>query len=158
MTKVLYAGSFDPITNGHINLIKNASRIFDYVYIVVSNNTQKKYLFNLNERTNFVKNATSDLKNVEVIVNDDLTTKLAIELKVDALLRGIRSGNDFEFESSIADLNQTQVDGIQTILLPSDAKYRSYSSSMIKEIAKYHGNLVELVPKSVANALKEKFK
>lgn len=157
MTKVLYAGSFDPITNGHLEVIKEASSIFELVYISVGNNTKKQYTFSINDRRNFIEDAVKNLPNVKIITEDKLTAQLANELQVDALLRGIRNGTDLDYELAISDLNQTQAPQIKTIFLPSNLKYRSYSSSMIKEIARYHGNLDGLVTKLVAKSLINKF-
>lgn len=155
MTKALYVGSFDPITNGHIDIIKKASLLFDEMIVVVGANTAKKYMFTLEERLALVETALSDsdIKNCQVISYDGLTIGLAEKLEADVLVRGIRSVKDMEFEMDIAYLNKTQNNTIETIFLIPEANYRAISSTMVKEIAFYKGELGALVPKNVEEAL-----
>lgn len=158
MTKALYAGSFDPITFGHIDVIERASRIFDKVYVAISINTHKHASFTDDERANFARQALVGLKNVEVLVSEELTVKLAQSIGATVLVRGVRGGSDLDSEMSIAGLNEKLDNNIQTIFIPTAANYRDLSSSMIKEIAKFHGNVDKFVPKPVVKALTEKYK
>lgn len=159
MTKSLYVGSFDPITNGHVDIIKRASQLFQEVIVVVSASTAKNYLFTLEERLELIETALaeSNISNCRVISYDGLTVGLAEKMGVKVLVRGLRSVKDMEYESDIAQLNKMQNDSIETVLLFSDVKYQSLSSTMVKEIAFYKGELSSLVPENVEKALKEKF-
>lgn len=159
MTKALYVGSFDPITNGHIDIIKRASQLFDEIIVVVSASTAKKYVFTLEERLELIESSLEQLNitNTEVLSYDGLTINLAEKLEADVLIRGIRSVKDMEYESDIAQLNKLQNDAIETVLLFSDVEYQSISSTMVKEIAFYKGDLSALVPETVEKALTEKF-
>lgn len=159
MTKALYVGSFDPITNGHVDIIKRASLLFEEIIVVVSASTAKKYVFTLEERLELIETALerSDISNCRVISYDGLTVGLAEKLGVTVLVRGIRSVKDMEYESDIAHLNNMQNSSIETVLLFSDVKYQSLSSTMVKEIAFYKGKLSSLVPENVEKALTEKF-
>lgn len=159
MTKALYVGSFDPITNGHVDIIQRASQLFDEIIVVVSASTAKKYLFTLKERLGLIEKALekSNVSNCRVISYDGLTINLAKKMDVKVLVRGIRSVKDMEYESDIAHLNKMQNASIETVLLFSDVKYQSLSSTMVKEIAFYKGDLSALVPENVKNALIDKF-
>lgn len=159
MTKALYVGSFDPITNGHIDIIQRASNLFDEIIVVVSASTAKNYLFTLEERLELIETALdkSNISNCKIISYDGLTVGLAEKLDVNVLVRGIRSVKDMEYESDIAHLNKMQNESIETVLLFSDVKYQSLSSTMVKEIAFYKGHLSSLVPENVKKALTEKF-
>lgn len=157
MTKAVYAGSFDPITFGHIDVIERASRIFDMVYVAVSINTHKHALFTDDERAEFARQALSQLNNVEIVVSEELTVELAHRLDASVLVRGVRGGSDLDSEMSIAGLNEKMAADIQTVFIPTAANYRDLSSSMIKEIAKFHGDVSKFVPAPVANALIKKY-
>lgn len=157
MTKAVYAGSFDPITFGHIDVIERASRIFDTVYVAVSINTHKHALFTDDERAEFARQALSELNNVEIVVSEELTVELAHRLDASVLVRGVRGGSDLDSEMSIAGLNEKMAADIQTVFIPTAANYRDLSSSMIKEIAKFHGDVSKFVPAPVANALIKKY-
>lgn len=158
MTKALYAGSFDPITFGHIDVIKRASRMFDKVYVAISINTHKHALFTDEERADFARQALAGIENVKVLVSEELTVKLAQSIGATVLVRGVRGGSDLDSEMSIAGLNEKLDNHIQTIFIPTAANYRDLSSSMIKEIAKFHGSVDEFVPEPVVRALNEKYR
>lgn len=157
MDKGMYVGSFDPVTKGHINILKRASLLFDEVTVVVSASTSKKYWFSAEDRAGFIKEAMEDenVTNVKVLSHDGLTVKLAEELNINVLIRGIRSVKDMEFEVDVATLNKVQNQSIETVFLIADEKYRSISSSMVKEIAYYQGKIEEMVPPAVEKAMKE---
>ncbi|MCH4165547.1 MAG: pantetheine-phosphate adenylyltransferase [Lentilactobacillus diolivorans] len=157
MTSGLYAGSFDPITLGHVDVIRRASRIFDRVIVAISINTSKHALFSIKERTRFAKEALQAFKNVTVISSHELTVNLAEQMGADVLIRGVRGSSDIDSELAIAGLNEQLDARIQTIFIPTAANYRDFSSSMIKEIAKFHGDVSHFVPEQVAIALQSKF-
>ncbi len=155
----LYAGSFDPITNGHIDIIERTAQLFDEVVIAISYNTTKKNLFTQQERMQLAKDCLAHLKNVRVIEHTGgLTVNLAEKLGATVLVRGIRNTVDFEYESNIATLNKTQNDKIETIIFLANDQYRFVSSSMIKEIAQFGGDITQFVPKIVEQAIQTKFK
>ncbi|WP_179128527.1 pantetheine-phosphate adenylyltransferase [Marinilactibacillus piezotolerans] len=154
--KALYAGSFDPFTYGHLNIVARAAALFDEVYISVSENTSKQSLFTMDQRIEIISSvmAQQNIQNVSVIKHSGgLTVELARSLGVKALVRGIRSVKDMEYEMDIASMNKTQAADIETIFLMSDEKYRFISSSLIKEVAKFDGDLNKLVPKVVLEKL-----
>ncbi|MSE21857.1 pantetheine-phosphate adenylyltransferase [Lactobacillus parabuchneri] len=146
-----------PNVIGHVDVIQRASRIFDQVYVAISINTHKHALFTTDERAAFAKAALQQLDNVEVITSEELTVNLARQLGATVLVRGVRGSADLDTEMSIAGLNEKLDDRIQTVFLPTAANYRDLSSSMIKEISKFHGDVSKFVPKSVAAALAAKY-
>lgn len=156
MKRALYVGSFDPLTYGHLNILERAARLVDELIIVVSASTAKQYLFTTEERVQMIEAVIEekDLTNCQVIAYDGLTVNLAHEKNVNILIRGIRSVKDFEYERDISDLNAMQDKSIETVCLISDSKYRSISSTMVKEIAHYGGNIYGLVPQLVGEELK----
>lgn len=154
----LFPGSFDPVTNGHLNTIEKASKLFDELVIGVFTNTNKQTLFTAEERQAFIEEEVKTLENVSVrLCANDLTIRIANELKADYLVRGIRNQLDYEYEKSIAVLNKHLSSNIETIFLISDEQYNHISSSMIKEIAKFQGDVSDFVPSIVNDALKSKF-
>ncbi|EEI24044.1 pantetheine-phosphate adenylyltransferase [Lentilactobacillus hilgardii] len=157
MVDALYAGSFDPITFGHVDVIQRASNIFDKVFVAISINTHKHALFTPEERADFVKQIFADNERVNVLVSEELTVHLAKRLGTSVLVRGVRGSADLDSEMSIAGLNSGLAPGIQTVFLPTAGQYRDLSSSMIKEIAKFHGDVSAFVPPVVSEALKNKF-
>ncbi|EEI71213.1 MAG: pantetheine-phosphate adenylyltransferase [Lentilactobacillus hilgardii] len=157
MVDALYAGSFDPITFGHVDVIQRASNIFDKVFVAISINTHKHALFTPEERADFVKQIFADNERVNVLVSEELTVHLAKRLGTSVLVRGVRGSADLDSEMSIAGLNSGLAPDIQTVFLPTAGQYRDLSSSMIKEIAKFHGEVSAFVPPVVSEALKNKF-
>lgn len=159
MTKIaLYAGSFDPISNGHINLIQRGAALFDQLVIAVATNTSKKSLFTTEEKVQLIKENLAHLPNVIVVQHTGgLTIDLAKELNATILLRGIRNVKDFEYEADVAAMNKTQNKEIETVFLTADEKYRFVSSSLIKEVAMFGGDIAGLVPGNVNQAMKKKY-
>ncbi|AQW20531.1 pantetheine-phosphate adenylyltransferase [Lentilactobacillus curieae] len=153
----VYAGSFDPITLGHVDVIKRAAKLFDKVLVVVSINTSKHTLFTIDERVDIVKGALADLTNVSVTKSEELTVNFAIKHQANFLVRGVRGSADIDSEISISDLNEQLASNIQTIFLPTSPNYRALSSTMIKEIARFNGDITKMVPENVATALRAKF-
>ena len=158
---LLYPGTFDPITYGHIDLIKKALKIADTVIVAISENSNKKYLFEASERLEIVKNALfKDLnfskKRVKIITFNSLTTSLCKKLKSNIILRGLRAVSDFEYEFQLAGMNKKLNKDIETIFLMSDVENQIISSRFVKEIAKLNGNVSKFLTKSAIKALKEK--
>lgn len=155
----IYAGSFDPVTNGHLDIIRRSSKLFDKLIVATMTNTSKNYMFTYEEKKHFIEDEISDLNNVEVIDgNGQLTTKLAKQYHAQFLVRSMRSGDDFVYEAGIAAVNKTLDDNIETIFLLADSKYANISSSMIKEVAKFNGDISHLVPQAVATELTKRLR
>ncbi|WP_268913827.1 pantetheine-phosphate adenylyltransferase [Lentilactobacillus sp. SPB1-3] len=157
MKTAVYAGSFDPITLGHVDVIERAAKLFDKVLVVVGINTSKQAMFSSDDRRAMIEEALETIPNVEVLQSDELTVRFAQNHDASFLVRGVRGSGDIESEMAIADLNQQLAEGVQTVFLPTSSQYRSLSSSMIKEIAKFHGDVTKMVPSNVAKALSTKF-
>lgn len=158
MNKAMYVGSFDPATAGHLNILQRASRLYDEVIVVVSASTAKAYWFSVEERVELIRKALqdADIKGISVMAHDGLTVRLAEELEVSVMIRGIRSIKDMEYEIDIATLNKLQNERIETVFLISDENHRAISSTMVKEIAHYGGDISRLVPANIAEALTDR--
>lgn len=157
MIKVMYPGSFDPITIGHIDLIERCSKMFDEVIVALMVNDEKHYLFSEQERKMMIKNSVAHLENVKVVVGEGLTVDFAKEMNCDVLVRGIRAVMDYEAELQQATANRTLNPNIETLFLVASPKYSFISSSVARTIASYGGDLTQFVPKNVASMLKERF-
>lgn len=157
MKNAIYAGSFDPITLGHIEVIKKVHDLFDHFYVVIAQNTQKKGLFSIAERQQQITVALKQFKNVSVVVSDELTVQTAQKLQAEYLIRGVRGTTDLESEMAIAELNSDLASNIQTIFIPASSQTRAISSSMIKEIASFNGDVSQFVPQNVVQDFKRKF-
>lgn len=153
----IYAGTFDPITNGHVDVIERASEMFDKVFVVIAVNSKKVTLFTENERFEMIKEALSHLHNIEVIIHHSLTVEIAEEKGAIAMVRGIRAVSDFEYEFQIALMNRKLAPNIYTVFLTPHEKYTYLNSSIIREMARYGRDTSEFVPKNVASQLKLKF-
>lgn len=155
----LFPGSFDPFTNGHLNTVERASRFFDEVIIGIFTNTSKKPLFSPEEKKALTETAISHLPNVSVITQSaGLTVNIAKELGANFLIRGVRNNQDFEYEKNIDSMNKKMAPEIDTILLIAAEEYSNVSSSMIKEIAKFNGDVSSFVPENINKALEKKFR
>ena len=158
MSKVaVVPGSFDPITMGHLDIIKRASKIFDEVKVVVMNNSSKNPLFNLEERIALIAEVTNSIPNVNVDSFGGLLIDYAVEVEANAIIRGLRAVSDFEYEMQITSMNRFLNEDIETLFMISNNQYSFLSSSIVKEVAKYRGNITGLVPEPVEIALKKKF-
>lgn len=157
MKKIIYPGSFDPVTNGHLDLIERASKLFDEITVAVAVNTEKKALFSIEERVELLKNVCSELSNVNVTGFEGLLVDFAKTMKADAVLRGLRAVSDFEFEFQMALMNREMDNNFETIYLMPSVNYLFISSSSIKEISSCNGNISLFVPLIVEKALREKF-
>ncbi|WP_308555664.1 pantetheine-phosphate adenylyltransferase [uncultured Lactobacillus sp.] len=157
MTIALFPGSFDPITNGHVETAKKAAEIFDKVYVVAMTNTSKHYLFTAEERADFIRDALKDVSNIEVLEKPDmLTTDLAHELHAKVMVRGVRNSEDFLYEQQIAGINKRLAPDINTVLLFSSPENSFVASSMIKELARFDQDVQQFLPEKAAKALREK--
>ncbi|KRL58460.1 pantetheine-phosphate adenylyltransferase [Latilactobacillus fuchuensis] len=158
MAKIaLFPGSFDPFTKGHLDTVQRASQLFDQVIIAVMTNAAKQPLFDSPTKVALIAEVTTDLPNVQVVAQPKtLTADFARQVGARYLIRGIRNANDFEYERDIAALNQTQDDQLETVLLLAKQEYAFISSSMVKEIASFGGQVSQLVPPAVERALKQK--
>lgn len=158
MTKVaVVPGSFDPITMGHLDIVKRASKIFDEVKVVVMNNSSKNPLFTVEERISLIADVTSSIPNVTVDSFAGLLIDYAVEVNANAIIRGLRAVSDFEYEMQITSMNRFLNEDIETLFMVSNNQYSFLSSSIVKEVAKYKGNINGLVPEAVEKALQQKF-
>lgn len=151
-------GSFDPITNGHLDIITRGSKIFDHVIVTVFNNQSKTPLFTVEERLELIRESVAHLPNVSVDSSDHLLMDYAKEKKADVVIRGLRAVSDFEYEMQITSMNRKLNPEVETLFMMTNNQYSFLSSSMVKEAAEYDGNVTDLVPKPVVKALKEKFR
>ncbi|MCD1861126.1 pantetheine-phosphate adenylyltransferase [Listeria monocytogenes] len=151
-------GTFDPITNGHLDIIERAAKIFDVLYVSVLNNSSKKPLFTIEERMEMIRQVTAHLPNVQVESASGLTVDYAATRGATAIVRGLRAVSDFEYEMQIASMNRTLNAEIETFFLMTNTKYSFLSSSMVKEVAQYQGDISELVPEIVNEQVQAKFK
>ncbi len=158
MTKIaVVPGSFDPVTFGHLDIIKRGASVFDEIHVVVLNNSSKKPLFTVEERMALISEVTSTLPNVHVDSFSGLLVDYANKVNAHAIVRGLRAVSDFEYEMQITSMNRVLDETIETFFIMTNNQYSFLSSSIVKEVAKYGGNISELVPKQVEAALKVKF-
>ncbi|EJK6338384.1 pantetheine-phosphate adenylyltransferase [Listeria monocytogenes] len=151
-------GTFDPITNGHLDIIERAAKIFDVLYVSVLNNSSKKPLFTIEERMEMIRQVTAHFPNVQVESASGLTVDYAATRGATAIVRGLRAVSDFEYEMQIASMNRTLNAEIETFFIMTNTKYSFLSSSMVKEVAQYQGDISELVPEIVNEQVQAKFK
>ena len=159
---ILYPGTFDPITYGHIDLIKKALKIGDTIIIAISENSNKNYLFSIEERISLVKKALfNDLKmnknKLKVISFNSLTTDLCLKMKSNIILRGLRAVSDFEYEFQLAGMNKKLNLNIETMFLMSDVENQIISSKFVKEIVKLKGDIKKFATKRTIKSLKDKY-
>ncbi|KAB2337396.1 pantetheine-phosphate adenylyltransferase [Cytobacillus depressus] len=150
-------GSFDPITNGHLDIIKRGAKVFEQIHVVVLNNSSKKPLFTVEERLALIKDVTKEIPNVTVASFQGLLVDYANQVNASAIIRGLRAVSDFEYEMQITSMNRVLNDKIETFFIMTNNQYSFLSSSIVKEVAKYNGKISELVPPSVEKALINKF-
>lgn len=160
MKKALFPGSFDPVTNGHLDVIERASKLFDVLIVSVAVNESKCSLFSIPDRKEFLKVACEErgIKNIEVASFSGLLVDAAKKMKVNVVVRGLRAFSDFEFEFQLALMNRELDKTCETIFLMPSPEYTFVSSRMVKEIAKFGGDISAFVPPVVKRALKEKKK
>ncbi len=156
--KAIFAGSFDPITNGHLDIISRASKLFDELQIGVLINPNKKGLFNLEERVKLIESCTEHLDNVKIISFEGLLVNYCSENGIRTLVRGVRSEDDVNYELQMAHMNKELNPDIETIFLPTNKKYSFVSSSLIKEVLSFGADVTNFVPVEVLKELEKKTK
>jgi len=154
----IFPGTFDPVTLGHIDIMRRALKIFDKVIIAVALNPKKDPLFSLEKRVNFIKEATKNLKNLEVLPFDNLLISLAHSKNASVVIKGLRAISDFEFELQMGLMNRTLDEKIETLFMIPSQEFSFLSSNLVKETARHDGDVSKLVPKIVFEELKKKFK
>jgi pantetheine-phosphate adenylyltransferase len=154
----IYPGTFDPITNGHLDLVERALRIFDEVIIAVAPSQRKQPLFTIEERLKLIKSAIKGFERVKVEAFNGLLVEYVKERKGIAILRGLRAVSDFEYELQMAHMNRRLDTNVETVCMMPSEEYSFLTSSMVKEVASFGGAIKGLVPEEVEIALKEKFK
>jgi len=154
----IYPGTFDPITNGHIDLVKRGMRIFDEVIIAIATAQKKQPLFTISERLRLIKDAVRGLKNVKVEAFSGLLVEYVESKKGVAVIRGLRAVSDFEYELQMALMNRRLDRNIETVFMMPSEEYTFLTSTIIKEVASFGGSVKGLVPEAIEKALKEKFK
>ncbi|MBE9913806.1 pantetheine-phosphate adenylyltransferase [Paenibacillus donghaensis] len=154
----VYPGSFDPVTMGHLDIIQRAARQFDVLIVAVLINRSKQPLFTIEERMELIRQVTSHLPNVEVDSFQDLTANYVRIRNAQAIVRGVRSVTDFEYELQIASTNHKLNPDAETVFMMTNPKYSYLSSSIVKEIAAYEGDVKDLVPPEVEKAIRLKYK
>lgn len=152
-TIALYPGTFDPITNGHFDIIKRATKLFDEVIVAVALSYDKKPMFTLDERIIMAKEAVQSLENVKVVGFDNLTIDLAHEYNASVLIRGLRAVSDFEYELQLGYLNNSLDENIETVYLMPKLKHAFISSSIVRNLLKFNGKTTHLLPKEVQNII-----
>jgi pantetheine-phosphate adenylyltransferase len=150
-------GSFDPITYGHLDIIKRGAKVFDELYVVVLNNSSKQPLFTVEERMSLIKEVIKDIPNVKVDEFHGLLVDYAKNVGASAIIRGLRAVSDFEYEMQITSMNRVLNEDIETFFVMTNNQYSFLSSSIVKEVAHYDGKISELVPPIVEKALHKKF-
>ncbi|MGR9050277.1 pantetheine-phosphate adenylyltransferase [Halobacillus litoralis] len=158
MTRIaICPGSFDPVTYGHLDIIRRGAKVFDHVIVAVFNNQSKSPLFDVNERKELLEEVTKDIGNVSVDACSGLLMDYAEEKGAHAIIRGLRAVSDFEYEMQITSMNRKLNEDIETFFVMTNNQYSFLSSSIVKEVAKYRANISDLVPPPVEKALSEKF-
>jgi pantetheine-phosphate adenylyltransferase len=157
MRRAIYPGSFDPVTNGHLDVVERARKLFDEVIVAVAHNDEKQPLFSLDERLELLGQTVGKLDNVRIAHFDDLLVEFAKRNDARAVVRGLRAVSDFEFEFQMALMNRKLESAVETIFLMPKEEYTYLSSRIIKEIARLGGDVSKFVPAAVAQALGKKF-
>ena len=157
-TKVIYPGTFDPMTNGHLDLVQRAAQLFATVIVAVAKNPSKAPVFSIDERINLARAVLKDLPNVQVHGFDGLLINCAKEYDSRVILRGLRAVSDFEYEFQLASMNRKMMPDLETLFLPPAEQHSFISANLVREIASLGGNVAQFVPHVVAEALQVKFK
>jgi pantetheine-phosphate adenylyltransferase len=157
ITVAVYPGSFDPVTNGHLDIIHRAAKVFDKLIVAVLNNSSKNPLFTVEERVELLQLVTRDVPNVQIDSFRDLLVNYLKSRGVHLVVRGLRAVSDFEYELQMASTNHKLDSEVETFFMTSKPQYSYLSSSIVKEIARFHGPVSDLVPPEVEQALRRKF-
>lgn len=158
MKKGIYPGSFDPVTLGHLDIIKRASKLADELVVGILINSSKNSLFSLEERVDLLKRVTKDMPNVTIKSFDGLLVDFAKEEKADFLVRGLRAVTDFEYEIQLAHTNHKMNPDVDTVFLTTSVEFSFVSSSLVREIASYGGDISSFVPADIEQDIKDKYK
>ena len=156
MKIAIYPGSFDPVTSGHLNIIRRASKIFDRLIVCVMVNSGQNPMFTLEERVDLLKSVTEDIPNVVVDCSADLLADYAAKNGACVIVKGLRDGSDFQYESQMAMINRKLNPNLDTVFLTAEQQYLYLSSSVVKELAKYDADLSEFLPAQIIPAFKER--
>ena len=156
MTTAVYPGSFDPVTNGHLDVISRGAKLFDKVIVGVLHNSTKSPLFSVEERVRILNEAIKDLPNVEIVAFSGLSVDFARQCKAKVIIRGLRAITDFEYELQMSQTNQKLDPNIETMFLTTSIEYSYLSSTTVREIAAFGGDLTQFVPEAVALELEKK--
>lgn len=157
MKKAIYPGSFDPVTYGHIDIVKRASGIFDELIVAVLSNKAKSPLFSIEERVKILRDMFADIPNVSVVSYEGLLVDFAVANDANVIVRGLRAVTDFEYELQLAQTNNVLKQDIETVFLITSLEYAYLSSSTVKEVASYGGDISKFVPEDVAKYTYEKY-
>lgn len=155
-TKAIYPGTFDPMTNGHLDLVTRASEMFNHVILAIADSSSKKPMFTLAERVALAKQVTTPLKNVEVLGFSELMADFAKKQDANILVRGLRSVSDFEYEWQLANMNRHLMPKLESVFLMPSEKWSFISSSLVKEVARHGGDITPFLPPPVTKALMAK--
>lgn len=158
MKRAIYPGTFDPVTYGHLDLIRRSSIMFDEIVVGVLENIEKKPLFSAEERIAMVEDATRDISNIKVTTFDGLQIDFAKKQKANFIIRGLRALTDFEYEFQMTQTNRIMSDEIDTIFLMTSLEYAYLSSSAVREVASFGGDISHFVPKTIEKLVKAKYK
>ncbi len=158
MTSLLFPGSFDPFTRGHRDIARRAAKICDKLYVVVMNNSKKDYLFSLDERVDMTKKVLAEYGNIEVLGSDGLLVDIFKDLGCNAVVRGIRSESDFRFEAEMALANRMLYSDYDVTLLPCRDDLSLISSSIVKEVGSYGGDISQMVPAQIVDMVNERLR
>lgn len=156
MTRAIYPGSFDPVTLGHIDIIERSSKIVDELIVAVLNNNSKSPLFSVEERVKMLKESVKDLENVKIMSFEGLSVDFAVEMDAQILIRGLRAVTDFEYELSMSQTNRKLNPNIDTIFFNTSIEYAFLSSSSVREIAAFGGDISDFVPAFLVDKIYEK--
>lgn len=155
-TKAIYPGTFDPLTNGHLDIVTRAALMFDHVILAIAASPSKKPMFTLDERVALATQVTSHLKNVEVIGFSDLMANFAKAQGANVLVRGLRAVSDFEYEMQLANMNRHLLPTLESVFMMPSKEWSFISSSLVKEVARHGGDITPFLPQKITQALMEK--